>query len=341
MYSTSQQSSPRKRRGIVATLLVSVVLLGASLFVALNPQYISDTIRFWTYTPTTQVATITSDIQFTDNGKFLFYASRPVVADSQSFNQSCDRKEQNTAIIGCYVGDTIYVYDVTNEKLDGVKEVTAAHEMLHAVYQRLTTSEKKKVDQLVEEEYTKLSADPAYADRMAFYARTEPGERDNELHSIIGTELSVIDPELEAHYAQYFRDRSKIVAYYNKYNGAFKQLKEQSETLASQLDTLGKKIESDKAAYSAEVAALNTDVDEFKRRDAANDFESVAKRNAELLTLQSRISATDKKRNMVIATIQNEVNQYNELVKEFNATQVQSQELFKSIDSTVVSAPSV
>ncbi len=341
MYSTSQQSSPHKRRGVFATLLVSIVLLGASLFVALNPQYISDMVRFWTYEPTSQIGSIASDIQFTDNGKFLFYASRPVVADSQSFNQSCDRKEQNTAIIGCYVNDTIYVYDVTNDKLDGVKEVTAAHEMLHAVYQRLSLGEKEEVNQLVETEYAKLSVDPAYAERMAFYARTEPGERDNELHSIIGTELSSIDPKLETHYARYFKDRSKIVAYYNKYNGAFKQLKEQSETLAAQLDALSKKIESDKAAYGAEVAALNADIEEFKRRDAANDFDSVAKRNAELVALKSRIAATDKKRDTVIAAIQSEVGQYNELVNEYNATQIQSQELFKSIDSTVVSAPSV
>ena len=341
MYSTSQQSSQRKRRGVLATLFVSLVLLGASLFVVLNRQYVSDAARFWTYEPPSQVAQIANDIQFTDNGKFLFYASHPQIADSESFNKSCDRKEQNTAVIGCYVGDTIYVYDVTNEKLNGIKEVTAAHEMLHAVYQRLGNSEREKVNRLVEAEYEKLSANPTYAERMAFYARTEPGERDNELHSIIGTELGTVSLELEAHYAKYFKNRSKIVSYYDAYSKTFKELEDQAKSIAAQLEALSKKIESDKATYSAEVASLNAEVEEFKRRDAANGFESVAKRNSELVTLQSQIAAINKKRDTVIATLESEIAQYNELVNQYNNTQVQSQELFKSIDSNVVSTPNV
>lgn len=342
MYSTSQQSNPPKRGwGTLGTLFVSIILLGVSLFVVFNRQYVYDSVRFWTYQPTTQVTSLADAIQFTDDGKFLFYASHPRIEDSQSFNQSCDRKEQNTAVIGCYVDDTVYVYNVTNNELNGIKEVTAAHEMLHAAYQRLSDNERKKINRLVEEEYAKLSADPAYAERMAFYARTEPGERDNELHSIIGSELGSINPELEAHYSQYFHDRSKVVAFYNAYNKTFKELEQQSKSLAAQLDSLSKKIESDKTSYSSEVDALNADVEEFKRRDAAGGFASVATRNSELVTLQSRIAVTNKKRETVIALIQSEIAQYNEMVKQYNDTQVQSQELFKSIDSNIASAPNV
>ena len=36
-----------------------------------------------------------------------------------------------------------YIYNVNDERLNGLKEVTAAHEMLHAAYERLPESDKK------------------------------------------------------------------------------------------------------------------------------------------------------------------------------------------------------
>ncbi len=50
---------------------------------------------------------------------------------------------KRNAILGCYNPSSrdIYIYNVTNSELDGVKEVTAAHEMLHAAWERLSESE--------------------------------------------------------------------------------------------------------------------------------------------------------------------------------------------------------
>src|SRR5690606_32509048 len=102
---------------------------------------------------------------------------------------------------------------VANAQLDGIKEVTAAHELLHAAWDRLSKSEQTRLGALLEEAYTKIGTDEL-EERMAYYERTQPGERANELHSIIGTEMADVGEELETYYKKYFIDRQQIVAFH-------------------------------------------------------------------------------------------------------------------------------
>lgn len=115
-----------------------------------------DVYRFWTYQPTAQVAAVANRAGMNDSGKFAFYATHPSLEGTQKFNEYCNRQEEGTAILGCYTNDRIYVYDVQDKRFDGIQEVTASHEMLHAVYQRLSDSDRTKVNGLVEKEYQKL-----------------------------------------------------------------------------------------------------------------------------------------------------------------------------------------
>ncbi len=318
-------------------MLLTVALLGASAYVFLNRQYLLDSIHFWQYQPPAAVKTIASRAGLSDTGVFQLYAARPEVNDAQTFNSHCGRTEQSTAILGCYVNDRIYVYDVTNKQLDGIEEVTASHEMLHAVYQRMSSSEKSRIDALLEDEYKKLSTDPAFSERMAYYARTEPGERDNELHSIIGTEVASVSPELEQHYAKYFTNRGAIVALHDKYDAVFAQLETQQKKLAAQLDAMNKKIDSEISNYSTAVKAVNADISDFNQRAANDSFASQTTFNNERKTLQKRADALNTARD----TLNAEIKQYNDLKDEYNSTVTQSQDLYKSIDSSLAPAPQV
>ncbi|MCA9324552.1 hypothetical protein KDA23_00580, partial [Candidatus Saccharibacteria bacterium] len=217
-------SRHKKNHKLTRSLVATILLLGLSLLIALNRQLILDYIDFATYKPDGVMSAIVQRAGLNNTGKFIFYATQPEIEEGAQFNKKCARLEEGTAVLGCYMSDKIYIYNVKDSRLDGIKEVTAAHEMLHAVYQRMSDAERKKVNDLVEAEYAKLSANPRFADRMAFYARTEPGERDNELHSIIGTEVSGINPELEIHYAKYFVDRSRILDLFNGYNSVFVEI---------------------------------------------------------------------------------------------------------------------
>ena len=337
MQSPSQQSSPHRSRRGLGSLVVTLLLLLASIAVWYNRQYIADSISFWQYQPPSSVQTITSRSAFSDEGKFLFYATQPSVDGNRTFNAKCDQKESNTAILGCYVGNRIYIYDVTDKRLEGIKEVTAVHEMLHAAYQRLSADDRTKVNNLVEAEYAKLKSNPAYEERMAYYARTEPGERDNELHSIIGTEVATVSPELEAHYKKYLSNRSKITGYFAAYNGVFTELSDRAKELSTELDSLNAQIKTVTAQYNTTIKQLNSDIEAFNKRASAGDFTSQAQFNKERQALMSRSNslATDR---TAITTL---ITKYDTLKDEYNDTVTQSNDLYKSIDSSLAPAPQI
>lgn len=318
-------------------LIISFIALIIAGWLVLNRQLVLDQLSIWQYQPTSTVASLATRADMNDEGRFIFYASQPSVEDSQPFNQNCGRKEQSTAILGCYDGRRIYIYNIVNAQLDGIKEVTAAHEMLHAAYQRMDATEKKQVDALVEAEYAKFKDNKDLADRVAFYARTEPGERDNELHSVIGTEVAAISPELEAHYKKYFNDRQAIVALHTKYDSVFKGLQAQSATLSAQLTVLGDAIEKNSASYNAAVAQLNQDVANFNSRAASNDFSSRYEFESSRASLVARADALNTQRNQ----INGDVTQYNSLRDQLSELAVQTDALNRSIDSSLSPAPSV
>jgi hypothetical protein len=326
-----------KARGHVAAIVATILSVALALFLFANRQYVVDQISNWQYQPTSEIVSFADKTGMNTTGKFYFYASQPSLESTQDFNDKCGRKEQSTAILGCYTGRNIYIYNVTNAQLDGIREVTAAHEMLHAAYDRMSDDERKTVDTLLEAEYGKLKDDKDFADRMAFYARTEPGERDNELHSVIGTEVGSLSSELEAHYAKYFSDRSKVVALHDKYAAVFSDLQTRGEQLSSQLTSLGNTIEGESANYNKSVLQLNNDIQAFNSKASGGGFSSDNEFQAARSDLVARAAQLDAER----SAINDKVTQYNTLRSELATIASQSDALNRSIDSTLAPAPSV
>ncbi len=272
-----------------------------------------------------------------DHGKFYLYASQPAIETAADFNTKCSHQEQGSAILGCYTGRYIYIYNVTDSKLDGIREVTIAHEMLHAAYDRLDPSEKDRINTLLQTEYAKLKTDKKFADRMAFYERTEPGELNNELHSIVGTEVASISPELESYYKTYFNDRSKVVQLHAAYESVFNDLSARSDALAAQLTSLSTTIEARSAAYNAAVSQLNADIAAFNAKAASGGFSSQSEFQAARSALMARSDALDATR----ASINDQIQQYNALRKELEDIAIQTEALNRSIDSSLAPAPSL
>jgi hypothetical protein len=325
------------RIGKIFALAFTGTLLGLAIFAVLNKQLVQDTVNYWTFVPSQSVSEIEERIMLSERGSFLFYATRPLVASGMDFNKACTRKEENVAVIGCYLSNRIFIYDVTDERLNGIREVTAAHELLHAVYQRLSESERAKIDSLIDAEFSKLAADPALSERMAFYSRTEPGERNNELHSIIGTEIANIDSRLEKHYSQYFSNRQEIVQYYVNYNSEFTELNNRANTLSSRIDLLSKKIDSHMVQYNESINTLNRDIEVFNSKASNGGFASESVFVSERRILQGRIENL----NTLKSSIESDVGVYEKLRTEYNQTVMQSQDLYKSIDSKLAPAPSI
>ena len=303
--------------------------------VVLNRQRILDQITVWQYQPTAEVSGLVDRAGMNSEGKFYYLASQPKLDSSSDFNSECDRVENVTSILGCYSNSRIYIYNVTDLQLDGIREVTATHETLHAIYDRMSDDEKKQVDVLIEAEYKKLSTDNDFADLMSYYAKAEPGQRDNELHSIIGTEVQTISLELEAYYDKYFTNRQEVVALNAKYGSVFKSLKDQANVLAAKLDTLSAYITTKSAEYNADVQAINNDIAAFNVRATKGDFTSQAQFNSQRAVLTKRLADAQALR----TSIDESIAQYTEMLGEYNSLATQSQKLYSVIDSTLAPAP--
>ena len=333
MWRVKRQSN----QGFIGGLVVLAVSIAAAALLFFNRQLVVDQLVVWQYKPSEAVSSLVHRAAMSDQGEFYFYATQPAIESAQTFNENCAKKEENTAILGCYNGRNIYIYDVTDPKLDGIREVTAAHEMLHAAYDRLSGEEKTKINALLEVEYEKLKNNAEFAERMAFYARTEPGERANELHSIIGTEVANISPELETYYKKYFDNRSALVALHEKYASVFLALQKRSDEIARQLETMAASIDTQSAGYNSAIAQLNTDIATFNAKSANGGFNSQAQFQAERNALLARARQLEQSRSAINTLI----TQYNELRKELEAIASQSEALNRSINSSLAPAPNL
>jgi len=327
----------RNKSRAVVSFIVCVILITGTFFILLFRQRILDQIIVWQFRPAQEISILTDKLGLNNNGKLIFYASQPELDSSNYFNEVCNRIEYTTSILGCYNNFRIYIYNVTDVKLDGIREVTAAHEMLHAVFQRMSNTEKTEVGVLLEAEYKKLENDKDFVDLIDFYAQTEPGERINELHSVIGTSVASIDPVLEAHYSQYFSNRQLVVRLYTKYNGVFQDLNDHAKVLTDQLNALSISIPARSSQYNLDVQTLNSDINIFKSRTENHYYTSQWQLNVDQSALNARIDEM----NTTMINIEDEINNYKTILTEYNSIASESRKLFNSMDSKLVETPSV
>lgn len=323
----NKNNSSRRRLIIVLlelSLIVAVVIAG--YLIITNKQQLVDWWRLKNYSPPANIAALADETTMTAQARRDFYASEPSIEDRVNFNQSCSVKE-HTIVLGCYVsGDQkIYIFQVTDQKLNGVEQVTAAHETLHAIYDRLSDNERKSIDKMLEAQMKKLSTDSHLQQLISLYNAQEPGELFNEMHSILGTEYGHLSPQLEHYYAQYFTNRQAIVDYANGYKGVFAQMQQQitqDETLLRDLkqniDNLGAMIERQKAQLSAQQSELKS----LRSSDPASYNARVPVYNKLVNDYNGNVSQ-----------YRNLIDQYNSIVKDHNNIAIEFNDLNNELDS--------
>ena len=326
---------PKPQHSFIRLTALLVVFAGA-IWVILNRQFVIDQSTVWDYKPSADIASIASRAQLSDKGKFYFYASRPAIDGRSAFNTHCQQLIEKTAILGCYVDRQIYIFNITDRRLDGIREVTAAHEMLHAAYDRLSDSERKRLDSLIET-HAKNISDDKLTRRLALYDRTEPGERLNELHSILGTEITSLSPELEAHYHQYFTDRARLVALSNQYETVFQQIEDRQTTLIAELNDLADRVDRESNAYETALNDLKDDIADFNRRAETGTFSSQSMFTTERTALIARQSALQRQR----TSINEMISIYNQKNTELDSLNTTAEGLQRSINAALPEAPSL
>jgi chromosome segregation ATPase len=167
---------------------------------------------------------------------------------------------------------------------------------------------------------------------MQYYEEHEPGERTNELHSILGTEVYPLGDDLERHYQEYFEDRSVVVSFHMGYQAVFSRLEAQATQLKGEIDMLAKSLNVDIANYNSSMEQLNLltrrhndQLTRINRTDRA----SVSSYNTESdrLRREQRSLADTKKE------IDQRYAAYNDKIEAYNRIAVRSETLTNSIDS--------
>ena len=190
----------RTSRTFDALLIVS--LGSALLFGALHRTQLSDKIFFLSHHPSSKSVMVADDAGISPIGAALLYRTDPQYVSQVAVDAACDVER-----LGCLNShNQIFVLDDPDKPKQTV--VTAAHEMLHFAYQRLSRFEKDRLATLLDQAIAQNSGQ--IADELRSTTTLE--DRRDEAHSLLGTEYKNISPELESHYGLYFANRSKVVA---------------------------------------------------------------------------------------------------------------------------------
>ncbi len=222
--------------------------------------------------PSPEAVQLADAAGMTAAARTLFFAAQPAVdADRGAFEAHCRAPlAGNSVELGCYTPDNrIYVLKIDNPKLAGEMAVVAAHEMLHAAYALYTTQERSTLAAQLEAAVARLH-DPGLAQTLRLYAASEPGERENELHSILGSEYAPLDPALEAHYRQYFTDRAALTNEARQFNRAFSELQAAMNSLRAQIEQIRLQMAAERRrgnlrAYNALVPQYNALIKQYNQ----------------------------------------------------------------------------
>lgn len=307
--------------------LALLFALAVSAVILLNRQFIRDQYMVRTNELTPAAESLRQQIKLTNNSNFVYRASVPQVYDSTQFNQACrSAGQEHSIVLGCYTKQRIFIFNVTDERLNGVQQVTAAHELLHAEYDRMPSKEKARINQLLRTTAESIT-DERFKSTLAEYKRTEPDQIDNELHSIIGTEIAVIPSELEAHYRQYFTDRQAIVRYAESYAGTFNELSDQIKQYDSQLADLKGTKDSLEMTLNSQQNQIESERQRLNQLRSSGDVDSY---NSAVPAYNELV----RQYNNNIQEVRSIISQYNTLVAERNELATTQNDLSRQLDSS-------
>jgi hypothetical protein len=315
----------------LVNVIVSILFLSVAAWLFINRQTVVDWWRLQTYEPPAAIVALTDKTVMTDQGRNLFFASQPSIEQAGQFNQHCTNQHEQSIVLGCYRAQQIYLFDVTDERLSGVKEVTAAHEMLHAAYERLDNAEKQRVNSLLTTQLDAIT-DTRILGLIELYNQHNPSELYNEMHSILATEYRDLSSELETYYKQYFADRLAVVALSQKYESVFNESKKRIETMDAQLNTYKNQINTNNAELERRQVLLQAEAERLLRlrnQQRYNEYnQAIPGYNAQVRDFNALVEATEGL-----------VSAHNELVKQRNNEEAAQANLYQSLDSRYQEVP--
>lgn len=309
-------------------LTIFTLLIGALSFAAfINRQEILDRVALYNYTPSQTVVSLADDTTMTDSTRRVFYVNHPTLSSKQEFSQNCQLTE-HSIVLGCYIQNKgIYLLNVNEERLHGVMQVTSAHEVLHAEYDRLSEEERARVDQMTSANFANVKNE-RIRKTIDQYRSKDPSVVPNELHSILATEVQDLSTDLESYYSKYFSNRKKVVEFSEKYEQTFVDLSNQVKQYDQELQDVKSNIESNQQeleGISKEIDIKKNRLDLLLSQDLTDEYNnSVPDYNATINSYNNLVTVTRQ-----------QINKYNQIVEKRNAIATTEQELVEAMNSNI------
>lgn len=308
--------------------IVLIVLLVGGFFAVSNIQNIRDWVALRNYQPPEKIVALADKTTMKPETRRIFYVNHPQLDDKTDFRNNCQIAEQSI-VLGCFVNNKgIFLLNVSDKRLSGIIEVTAAHETLHAIYDRLTSDEKAKVDKMTSDFFATIK-DERILTTVENYRKKDPSVVPNELHSILASEVKDLSPELEEYYAKYFSDRQQIVSFSLQYEQAFLDLENKVEDYDQQLKSIKNQIDTNQAS----LVQQNLNIEDKRRElDSLLSGENFDQYNSQVGPYNQIVASY----NSLINSTKQLVEKYNNLLEERNSIALQEQELVNAIDSNSI-----
>lgn len=282
------------------------------------------------YQPPASIVQLANETTMDAYARKVFYVNHPAIDDKTTFNKQCpDNGGEKTVVLGCYHPNQkgIFLLQVSDKRLNGVEEVTAAHETLHAIYDRLSSRERNYVDGLLMNYYQHDLHDPRILATIAAYKQSEPHDWVNEMHSVFGTEVAQLPAPLEQYYKQYFTNRQKIAAYAAQYEAAFTSRKAQVTKDDTTLASMRATITGDEAMLTEQNKTITNDQARLEQLKNNGDYNTF---NAGISSFNSEVDNY----NALVGTTRNLITQYNQLVVARNAIAIEENQLIQELSAS-------
>ncbi|HVX24044.1 MAG TPA: hypothetical protein VG992_01745 [Candidatus Saccharimonadales bacterium] len=327
---SASQRSPQPSRQhrpwwLVGLLIVWLVLLG---WVVMQRQALYDWWKLRNYHAPQAVVKLADEDTMKPYTRHLFYLNKPQLLPTvSSFRKACP-ENPDTIVLGCYHPgqNGIFIYNVSDPSLAGVQQVTAAHEVLHAVYARLSGSARKTLNSELEDYYQHGLTDERVKAEVKLYQKTEPHSVYDEMSCTFGTEIAQLPAGLERYYEQYFSNRQAIVAYEQQYEREFTTRLNTLNTDDQQLTSLKSRIDSEQTSLEKQLATINSTRTHLNQLLAKGQTASY---NAGVDAFNAQVTSY----NTGVATLKRDITAYNELVTTRNKVASQLTTLDQALDT--------
>ncbi len=295
----------------------------AVLLIRWQGKFVRDSVQLARYNPPPEVAALAKQANMSEDGRRAFYLTTPTIEAKKVGLKLCDNHStEKTVILGCYVSSKgIFIQKVTDQRLAGTMQVTAAHEMLHAVYHNhLSDGEQKEIGAELVRVFEGLN-NPRLKKLIQIYRDRNPNQVNSELHSFLGTEVPNLSPKLEQHYAKYFVDRATVVAMAQKNEQTFAQIVSKAEAIDRQL----KSMKGDLDRREQQVKEQGSNIEQQRRQ--LERIGNPDEYNSRLTSFNQQVNAY----NGQIQILKQHITNYNKLVNSYNALSSEEKSLNESL----------